>query len=171
MPRWKTNKPQPHPFYSMVSRIVKCSEMCPLTSFLLQVLEELPVSSQGAHPSFPPREERGREKERRWTSEIIYRRERNTAKKEVKGKLDSMAKWIQVEKYIKRSEKVSENGRENERRSQKDWRQRLISILAVRDVLSLITEVILHLLRFSSSASLLAECVSAVTVALSVAVC
>lgn len=59
------------------------------------------------------------------------------------------------------------NRRENERRrSQKVWRQQLIceawSILAVRDVLSLITEIILHV--FSSTASLLAECVSAVTV-------
>lgn len=32
--------------------------MCAQTSFLLQVVEELPVSSCEAHPSLPPRQER-----------------------------------------------------------------------------------------------------------------
>lgn len=119
------------------------------TSFLLQILEELPVSSRGAHPSLPEKREnerRGRRNNKRekWLKEVEGRWRklvRNGGKRE--GKWSRNLKEVNISDVVRKGEWKRKVSKVKTGGGGRVWRLQLICaarrIQAVKEEPSLIT--------------------------------
>lgn len=83
--------------------------MCPLTSFFLQILEELPVSSHVAHPSFSPHQERGRGKADRWENKLFKGGLQTLSTGKQKVNLTARESELRWNNMVSGEKRVSEN--------------------------------------------------------------